>query len=62
MAAESSRQLERNIQFYVNTQLYDEFAALAKANERSVAGQLRMLMSEFVRKSDPGANEGDEKK
>jgi hypothetical protein len=40
---------DRNVQFRVNAQLFSKFELLAKADERSVAGQIRKLMAEFVR-------------
>jgi len=41
---------DRNVQFRVSAQLFSKFELLAKANERSVAGQIRKLMAEFVRR------------
>jgi hypothetical protein len=41
---------ERNVQFRVNEALFSKFELLAKANERSVAGQIRKLMAEFVKR------------
>jgi hypothetical protein len=41
---------DRNVQFRVSAELFSKFELLAKANERSVAGQIRKLMSEFVKK------------
>jgi hypothetical protein len=50
---------DRNVQFRVSAELFSKFELLAKANERSVAGQIRKLMAEYVRKMsgreiDPG--------
>jgi hypothetical protein len=53
---------DRNVQFRVNAQLFSKFELLAKADERSVAGQIRKLMAEYVRKMsgrviDPGEDD-----
>jgi hypothetical protein len=51
-----------NFQFAVDEGLLSKFKLMARKHERSVAGQLRIMMAEFVRKEsgrvfDPGADD-----